>query len=444
MGVIEAAQSQAAGPAAFWHFHDRLSVGDELRQAPPLVVAYIWATVLLQRIALPIGEGYASPLVPLGLALAAWLYITRRARIEAVRAGLMTVAYVLILVASLVGIAGGADPSIPSLVLMLILYLPFALVLSAPGKPIAAGLLASVRSAASVIALLAIGQMFAQLAFGWKWSDLLATLVPSRFMVEGYVTSYPVTFGSTIYKSNGVLLLEPSLCSQILALGILAQIGLGRGRARIVLLTLALLTTASGTGLIVLIVGLFVYLVRRGAKQVVAALALALLLGAGVAISPLSNVYLDRITNSADPGSSGYQRFVAPWDRMGEALMTSPRTLLVGSGAGSGQDQVDRIVAAQGVPAIDTPQSKLVAEYGWPAAMLFVVFFMIVLVRGSTSPVIAASLATLYFLLGGNLLQAQTVLLVWTLTLPWVESRRLDPSFGELGVAVHEVGDGQG
>ena len=114
---------------------------------------------------------------------------------------------------------------------------------------------------------------------------------------------------------------------------------------------------------------------------------------------------------------------------MGQTLDGPRSELIAGTGAGSAQTEADRLKFIEGVPTIDSPQSKLVAEYGWPAALLFVLFFLVVLVRGSPSPMLAASLTTLYFVLGGGLLQAQTVLLIWVLTLPFVDPSRR-PSAG--------------
>lgn len=396
----------------------------DLPGAARLITAFVWATVLLQRIAFPVGDGYVSPLLPLALALAAWLWCTGRAYLEPVRALLCHAAIIGVLMASLAVNVAGARFSLLSLGLLLALYLPFVLVLDAPARQALHVVFRAVRSAATLVAVLALAQLLAQLAGVWTWSDLLAQVVPARYLVPGYITSYPITFGSSVFKSNGVLLLEPSVCSQVLALGIVSQLGLGGGRWRIALLGAALLSTVAGTGVIVLGAGMLVHVFRRGVKQAVGGLAVAAVVGAGVAASPLSEVYSGRLETSSSESSSAYQRFVAPLERMGRALDASPRVALAGSGAGSAQVEAERIRATQGVPAIDSPQSKLVTEYGWPAALLFVAFLVVVLVRGSPSPVLAASLAALYFVLGGGLLQAQTVVLIWVMTLPFAGRSR--------------------
>jgi hypothetical protein len=388
------------------------------------ITAFIWAAILLQRIGLPVGDSYVSPLVPLGLGLAGWLWCTRRAYLEPMRAMSCNVALSCVLVASLISGAAGQHISLLSVGLLLTLYLPFVLVLDTPGERAVVALFRAVRSVATVVAALALAQLSAQVLGVWSWSDLLAQVVPERFLVPGYVTSYPIIYGSSIYKSNGVLLLEPSVCSQVLALGIVSQLGLGRGRGRLAVLGAALLATVSGTGLIVLGAAWLVHILRHGTKQVIAGLALVSILLAGVAATPVSDLYTSRIAGSASESSSGYQRFVAPWERMGQTLDGPGWELLAGSGAGSAQTEADRIKIIKGVPAIDSPQSKLVTEYGWPAALMFVLFFLVVLVRGSPSPVLATSLTALYFVLGGGLLQAQTVLLIWVLTLPFVDRTR--------------------
>ena len=59
---------------------------------------------------------------------------------------------------------------------------------------------------------------------------------------------YPIEYGSEYYKSNGVFMLEPSHFSQILALGVIAELASRRRTTRLAILSLALLTTYSGTG----------------------------------------------------------------------------------------------------------------------------------------------------------------------------------------------------
>ena len=394
---------------------EELAAGIAGGRAAGLLPAYIWLAVLVQRIAIPVSDSYVSPILPLGLVLAAWLWTSGQARLEAVRVALYGLAALSVVTATLVAGFAGAQFSLTSLGLLLTLYLPFTLALIGPVEAHRLSLLRALRSAATLVGLLAIGQFTAQVALGWTWSDLLAAVVPEQFLVPGYVTSYPIFYGSDVFKSNGIVMLEPSLCSQVLALGVLAQLRLGREWWRVALLGLAILTTVAGTGLIVLGVGLLVLTRERGTRWLVAGV---IGLAVTLALPPVSGIYSQRLTAATDPSSSGYQRFIAPWHRLSASLDSSPVTFFAGSGAGSGQVLVDQIERKQGFPAIDPPQSKLITEYGWPSGLLFVAFMIVVLVRGSPDPMFAWALSALYFALGGGLLQAQTVLLIWVLTLP--------------------------
>ena len=70
-------------------------------------------------------------------------------------------------------------------------------------------------------------------------------------------------YGSHEYRANGVFLLEPSFFSQVLAVGIVAELCTFGRLSRLALFGLALIVSYSGTGLIVLAVCLPLCLIGR-------------------------------------------------------------------------------------------------------------------------------------------------------------------------------------
>ena len=312
-----------------------------------------------------------------------------------------------------------------SLLLLLLIYAPFALKLH-PGVATSAyrrslHFFSSCMVAAS---LLVLGFYLAQLA-GWSYQDLIAAHVPSSMLLPDYNTSYPIAYGASLYKSNGFVFLEPSFASQFLALAVLVQLRLGLRHRRIVLFVAALLATVSGTGLLLLGVGLFVFALRHGARGLLIVAVLGVVAAALLSLTPLQTYTLGRSTEVGSANTSGNARFVAPYRQVGDAFQRDRSTFLIGQGPGSTSRAAANLFNPQGLQANYAAAPKLGAEYGFFVACIFGTGLILIFTRRAPSAELAVACLMIYFILSGSLLQPATAHLCLWLTV-WSAGSKLE------------------
>jgi hypothetical protein len=386
----------------------------------------VLAVVVLQRFAVP-GIGTALCL-PIALAVVGYLGLggalaedSRRTRLYLLAVGGCCAA------ALLSALHFAAEWSLKSLALLVVLYVPFCLRLRPEYGRVYRPLLEFFNTIMVVVACVAVAQWSAQLA-GWVYRDLL-DVVPDPLLIQGYNTTYPVQYGSSLMKANGVVFLEPSFCSQFLAVALIVQLLLGGHRWRLPLYAAGLLTTVAGTGIVLVGVGLTVLAVRRGPAWTVRVLLLVLLLGAVVQSTLPGQILAGRTTERTEQDSSAQARFVAPYVLVAEGLARDTATLLVGRGPGIvSQSTGTRYFNVEGIDANYPVIPKLAAEYGVVAAMLFVGFMVVALTRGTPSATVSAMMLVVYFVLSGSLLQPHTVLAVWVFTSLFATRPRAGPN----------------
>lgn len=372
------------------------------------------AVVVLQRFAVPgIGTALCLPVV---MAILAYLVHERAVVLDTMRTRLYLLAAGICCAATLLSASYFKDEwSLKSLALLVVLYIPFCLRLRPDLRYLYRPLLGFFNTIMLVLACVALTQWAAQLV-GWTYSDPL-DLVPDQFLIQTYNTSYPIYYGSPIMKANAFAFLEPSFCSQFLAVAIIVQLLLGRSRWRLPLYAAALLTTVSGTGIILVGVGLAVLAVRRGPAWMARTLLLLLLIGVMLLSTPLAQILARRSSEQAEQGSSGQARFVAPYVLIASGLTADIPTLLVGRGpgivsrtAGAEQFNAERIEA--NYPVIP----KLAAEYGVIATMVFSWFAIVAMSNRTPSVTMSIMMLVVYFVLSGSLLQPSTVLAAYVFT----------------------------
>jgi hypothetical protein len=219
-------------------------------------------------------------------------------------------------------------------------------------------------------------------------------------------------------KTNAIVFLEPSFCSQFLGIALIAQLVLGGRRWRLLLYAAAILTTVSGTGILLVGAGLVVLAARRGVPWAVGMLIVLVLLGTAVSFTPLSQLLLARSTEPADPNSSGNARFVAPYAQVSAGLAGDTATLLFGRGPGQSSPQTSgiRYFNPQGIDANYPVIPKMGAEYGLIAAVAFTVFVVVAMAMGTPSPTMSAVMLLFYLALSGSLLQPGTVYMAYLFT----------------------------
>jgi hypothetical protein len=306
--------------------------------------------------------------------------------------------------------------SLKSLVLLVLLYVPFCYRLRPEFRRLYRPLLEFFNKLMVAAACVALAQWLAQI-LGWTYKDPLA-LLPRQLLLQTYNTFTPVHYGSSLMKTNAIVFLEPSFCSQFLAIALIAQLILGGRRWRLPLYAAAILTTVSGTGILLVGLGLAVLAVRRGVARALGMLLVVLLLGAAISITPPGQLLISRTTEPETPGSSGNSRFVAPYEQVSAGLARDTATLLFGRGPGQSSPQTSGIqyFNPEGVDANYPVIPKMAAEYGLIATVLFTAFLIIAITKGTPSPTMSAAMLLLHFALSGSLLQPQTVYTAYLFT----------------------------
>jgi hypothetical protein len=259
-----------------------------------------------------------------------------------------------------------------------------------------------------VLAIVALVQWGAQLV-GWRYEDPLASL-PDTLLLHTYNTFYPIYYGSEIMKTNAVVFLEPSFCSQYLALAVVIQLLLGGKRWRLALYLGAILTTLSGTGLLLLALGVSVLIIRRGGRWAVQTVIIVGAAIVAVSLTPVAAIIGPRLSETTQTNSSGNARFVAPYIQVADALSSNFSALMFGRGPGAVSRSTGNVVFNPYGLEINYPVvPKLAAEYGLIAAIVFAWFILPAIAGRPRSPTLAAVLLLLYLALSGSLLQPATV-----------------------------------
>ena len=414
-GAGSRAAATRPGPSPVAHSRDSSRLAD---RAPLVCVQLLVVTlVLFQRFVVP-GPAI-SIAVPIVLVVLVVLGVRGHIVADLTRTGLYIAAMIACMLAALLSSTWfGLEMSLNSLALLAVVYLPFCCRL---GPELGARLpevLELFQRLMLAAATVCIAQWGAQLA-GWEFRDLL-DVVPPQWLASTieFNLSYPLYYGSSINKSNGVVFLEPSFASQFLALAIIVQLLLGRARWRLVLFGVALLTTLSGTGMLLLSVGLAVLAMRRGGQWTVKASMAVAVVVVVVSATPAGSLIAERFSEGSQPGSSGHARFVAPYENVLTAVSSDVRALFLGRGAGSVTRDV-QFFNPLGIPANYAAVPKLVGEYGLPAALLFLAFVLTVFLWRVPSITLALMSCMLYFVLSSSLLQAPIIYVCWLLTGLW-------------------------
>jgi hypothetical protein len=184
-------------------------------------------------------------------------------------------------------------------------------------------------------------------------------------------TIIPITSGSSLIKSNGIFLTEPSTMSQIAALGILIEVLEFRRPRYLLPLALGLLLSYSGTGITRLLLCLpLAGLVSRRAQLPALLVSLFTFGLLTTGIIDLS-AYLSRLGEFEDTHASGFMRFISPFWMAAEHFDTaSLPALLRGNGPGTADGFTPR--------AFYKPNGstwfKLLYEYGLISAFIFMCF----------------------------------------------------------------------
>jgi len=177
--------------------------------------------------------------------------------------------------------------------------------------------------------------------------------------------------GSSLIKSNGIFLSEPSVLSAMTALGILIEILEFRRPRYLILLALGLLLSYSGTGILILLFTLPLTALVHTRAQLPAVLVVSFaltLIGTGIIDA---SVFTSRIGEFEDVNTSGFQRFISSFWMTAEHFDTASLQALI---RGNGPAAMKEFVHVANYGSLGNTWFKLLYEYGLIGALIFTGF----------------------------------------------------------------------
>jgi hypothetical protein len=376
-------------------------------------------SVVGQRIAIPIGSGIALPLFVAYIGI----FLMRRRgglRYNRVRSELFILASgAIVLSAWLTGWLGN-DVSINSLLLLLAIYLPWVFCISPQFSDLFLPMLRTFVRLMVVTAAIGAVEILIQLLLHWKYQDFLASWLPAKWLQVGFNTNYPLAYNNPVIKANAFYFLEPSFLCQFCSLALIISLLIRAPAWQPLLLGLGMAATLSGTGILLLIVGIVLLLILVP-DRIKPSYLLAGIVGLAIIFStPAANILLDRRDEASQSGSSGNIRFVEPYTQVSQGLALHPARYLVGAGSGASDRLLESSRAgSEGAAVVYGIGPKMAFEYGLITAGLFIAFLLISILRGPPLPVLPTCVVFMIFFLSGSLLQPHTIVLAWMMTSMW-------------------------
>jgi hypothetical protein len=200
-------------------------------------------------------------------------------------------------------------------------------------------------------------------------------LLPDSILYEAwYNLVIPVGVGELL-KSNGFFLIEPSVFSQIMALGLIIELLTARRSRHLALFATGLMLSFSGTGWIVLLSFVLAATLSLGGRGVLMAVGTFVVLGFTIGITVLlapdmAAAFGDRIGEFSEVGTSAHMRFVTPFWLMSDVLARAPYAFALGIGSGASE-----AVYMPYLYNVNTP-IKVFLEYGLPALIAYLALFL--------------------------------------------------------------------
>jgi hypothetical protein len=377
-----------------------------------LLTFLLFSEIFLQRVGLPLAASGIPLILPLLLGVMGLLLVRGDLQTNLGRTRAYLIAMAFCSGAALVAFTRGeTNASLTSLLLLVVTYLPFCFGLSpAHRATLFPKLLDRFVLMTTILAGVALAQFALQLV-GWKYSDIVGNLVPADLQMHNFNTSYPVRYGSSLYKSNAFVCLEPSFTSQFLAFGLVVSVLRNARKWRLPVYVLAILATVSGTGVLLLAIALVLLAVHKGARFALTAFAGVALVITALSFTPAANIFAERATEASSSASSGSLRFVQPYTRTYDIMSADPILALSGNGPGWSDRNAASFFAQTNLPLNYALLPKLLLEYGLLAGAVFLVFLVAAFVRGSPSFVLSGSNLVFYVVLSSSLLNPVVVYL---------------------------------
>jgi hypothetical protein len=268
-------------------------------------------------------------------------------------------------------------------------------------------------SAATVISVVAIVQIVLVNAVKTPLLTNIHFVLPDAIRGAG---NYAYTReGTGLIKANGFFLRESATLSIVAALALMIEY-YGKARVRVLaILGAGLICSFSGSGILALIAG---FVLPRSIGRIPVFIAslvgvVAVLSVLYIADIPYLDAWFDRLEEFTTPNTSGYARFVAPFEMVAHSFEDVASTWL-GKGAGSYLREIMLLRVKYEVN--DPTWAKLIYEYGVIGSILFSSIFVIRL-YSSNLRIEIGNFLLFVWLSGGLLLKPDFTLMVWLLTL---------------------------
>lgn len=348
-------------------------------------------STLLSKIGMPglsqLGFGIVFPMVFLALAVG-----LIRGRMQLVPRRLLLF-LVMVAVLGMVQVVRGETFSLSSLALMVALgcwFLPSM----TDGEIDCEKAIALFCNVSALIALLGVVQFGLQFVAGHAAAFPLDTWLPDSIRVKNFNDVIPLRYGSSTYKSNGMVMIEPSFFSQLTALGLIAELTSTNRRARLLLYFAALVVAYSGTGLLVLALSLPVVVIMRKRWDLLIEGALFIAIAAIFADQLHLDLFTRRIGEFGTAGSSADARFVSWMVLFADRLWNSPIHALFGYGIGS------FVSGSVGYNTAEMAHTKIIFEFGVIGATFYFGFILYCIFSSRAPLPLRIALMTAYFMNG--------------------------------------------
>jgi hypothetical protein len=358
----------------------------------------LFGDVFLQKVAISVSAtSQVSMTLIVGFLALGFLVLSGRVVIDMARFVLYAVTVAMLIATQLLC---GEPFSKTSLLLLIVTYGIYILRLQQqPGMLIAS--LRLFQTMTLIVAGAAVVQYMAQFRLPSNLVFPLETYL-GPLLYQGYNNIAPITYGSDIFKSNGVFLSEPSLLSQYMALSfIIERLFFRRVPFQLAYLG-GLVVSYSGTGLLLLAVSAPFLIYKTGGLRLI-----LLLLPIGLVILLAGkmlelNVVANRAGEFSSTDSSGFARFISIFYMLSEHNFVDVRHLLFGMGAGS----IEIFMKSVNLTylAHDPTWGKLLFEYGVLGAVAFFPYILWVIFADSPSAILSFCLTFALMLLGAYLL----------------------------------------
>ncbi|MGG1598663.1 hypothetical protein [Paenibacillus naphthalenovorans] len=358
-----------------------------------------------QRFALPLGDKQLPMIIPVIYGVIIILIIQKTLVLDKVKFILFYLFTVLML--SLLLFQN--EYSHFSVIYILICYAPFVLIQKEITEKLHRDLLILFQKLMFAAAMIGIIQFVLQVVHIWKFQDYF-NLLPAQFVQQHYQNPYPIQWGSSIYKSNGIFFLEPSFYSQFLAVAIIIELIYFKRIKSIFIYLLGLLSSFSGTGILLLCVSVPFIIYRMKLWKLFVMAGVLFIFSFLYINSEYSSALISRYGEFNSSQSSAFQRFIGPYKAFDEIKRSDATLLIKGIGIGK-VDEYDLAFKAN-----FSTIAKLLYEYGLIVGIVFLIFIIYSMTRVE-SKALSFSFLFMYLILSGSLLQPQTIYLIYTLTL---------------------------